>query len=204
MAQLLRMQELDTHWFHDTLAAKRLSQRGLAKLLDCNASSVNRLINGKRAMRFEEAERLAVFLGVPVSDVISRAGISVGQGGRRTRLVGYIDGSGEAHVEWAGDGQAVPILADLPAATVAIQYRTAMSDKESMDGWVVYVEPPDDGRIDHALHRWALVSLESGMTMLGFLRRGYVPGKYNISNFTGPNMENVGLKWATPVLLVRP
>lgn len=199
------MQAIDTRWFTDTLAAKRLSQRGLGRLLDCNASSVNRLINGKRAMRFEEAERLAVFLGVPVTDVISHAGVSVDQGGRQTRLVGYIDGAGEAHVDWGAQGETVPALADLPATTVAIQYRTAMTPRESMDGWLIYVETPADGdTIDKAMHRFALVCLDSGMTVLGFLRRGYESGRYNVINFMGPTLDNVGVKWATPVLLVRP
>lgn len=198
------MQAIDTRWFTNTLAAKRLSQRGLGRLLGCNASSVNRLINGKRRLRFDEAERLATFLGVDVSNVISHAGVCVESGGRHTRLVGYIDGAGEAHVDWSADGEPVPILPDLPTKTVAIQYRTAMTARDAMDGWMIYVEPPNEEPTERALHRFSLIKLDSGIMMLGFLRRGYEIGKYNVTNLLGPALENVGVAWATPVLLIRP
>jgi transcriptional regulator with XRE-family HTH domain len=205
MAQLLRMHAMDTHWFHDTLAAKRLSQRGLARLLGCNAASVNRLVNGKRALRFDEAEKLAVFLGQNVAEILTRAGISVADHGvMTTRLVGYIDGAGEAHIDWNANGEAVPGLPDLPASTVAVQYRTAMTAWESMDGWTVYVDPPTNGHVLPAVNRLSLVTLDSGMTVIGFLRRGYKAGTYSVHNFGGANLDNVGVSWATPVLLLRP
>lgn len=199
------MQAIDTRWFTDTLAAKRLSQRGLGRLLGCNASSVNRLVNGKRPLRLEEAERLATFLGVDVSNVITHAGVSVDRGGRQTRLVGYIDGAGEAHVDWGASGETVPALPDLSDSAVAIQYRTALTPRESMDGWVIYVESPTSSdTIDKAMNRFALVCLDTQITVLGFLRRGYEAGRYNVINFMGPTLENVNVAWATPVLLVRP
>lgn len=198
------MQAVDTHWFTDTLAAKRLSQRGLGRLLGCNASSVNRLINGKRALRFDEAERLATFLGVEVSEVISRAGVHVdSEGVGETRLVGYIDGAGEAHIDWNAREEFVQSLPGLTPATVAVQYRTAMTAWDSFDGWTVYVEPPD-GRVDHALNRLSLVTLESGITVIAFLRRGYKPGTYNVHNFGQATFDGVEVKWATPVLLLQP
>lgn len=198
------MQQIDTSWFHQTLAAKQLSQRGLAKLLGCNAASVNRLVNGKRALRFDEAERLAAYLGVAVSDVISRAGISVSDSGvNKSRLVGYIDGAGEAHIDWSSGADFVPTLPGLPSSTVAVQYRTAMTPWESFDGWTVYVEPPD-GRVEHALNRLSLVTFDSNMTVIGFLRRGYKPGTYNVHNFGTGALDNINVRWATPVLLLRP
>lgn len=204
MAQLLGMQQIDTNWFSSALSAKKMSQRGLAKLLGCNPASVNRLINGKRSLRFDEAERLAVFLGVAVSEVISRAGISgASPGVEKTRLVGYIDGAGEAHIDWDDGADFVPSFPGLPPSTVAVQYRTAMTAWESFDGWTIYVEPPD-GRTEHALNRLSLVTLNSGMTVVGFLRRGYKPGLYNVHNFGTGALDNISVQWATPVLLLRP
>lgn len=197
---------MDTHWFHDTLARKKLSQRGLARLLGCNAASVNRLVNGKRALRFDEAEQLSVYLGTDVAEILTRAGISVApnSGVETTRLVGFIDGAGEAHIDWKADVEHVPTLPELPASTVAIQYRTAMTSWEAMDGWTVYVEPPLGDDTYRSLNRLSLITLDSGMTMIGFLRRGYKAGKYNVYNLSAPNMDNVDVKWATPVLLLRP
>lgn len=200
------MDDMDTRWFTNTLADRHLSQRRLAKLLGCDPASVNRLVHGKRALRFDEAEQLAVFLGVDINDVLSHSGIPLEQGNRHTRLVGYIDGAGEAHIDWGADNDTVPILPDLPPQTVALQYRTAMTAREPMDGWVIYVEPPpsEAAAIGRAMHRCALVCLDSGITVLGFLRRGYEAGRYNVINVMGPTLENVGVKWAAPVLLIRP
>lgn len=199
------MQAADTEWFRSIMEERRISQRGLAKLLGCNASSVNRLVNGKRPIRFDEAESLAVLLGTSVADVLSRAGIEMDEAqGVESRLVGYIDGAGEAYVDWGASGETVPSLPSLPRSAVAIQYRTTLSAWESLDGWVVYVEPPEGRRIDDALNRLSLVTLESGMTLIGFLRRGYREGTYNVSNFGAANLESAVVKWATPVLLLRP
>lgn len=173
-------------------------------MLGCNASSVNRLVHGKRSLRLDEAQRLAVFLGVPTADVLLNAGVNIGdRQENKSRLVGYIDGQGEAHIDWEADVETVPSLPDLPKLTVAVQYRTAMTAWESLDGWTIYVEPPN-GRIDHALNRLSLVTLESGLTVVGFLRRGYKPGAYNVHNFGTGNLDNMVVRWATPVLLLRP
>jgi transcriptional regulator with XRE-family HTH domain len=198
---------MDTRWFTGALADRQLSQRGLAKLLGCDAASVNRLVHGRRALRLDEAERLAPLLGVKVSEVIERAGIELGEtsvGTTTTHLVGHIDGAGEAHIDWRSRVAIVETLPDLPRSAVAVQYRTAMTSLDAIDGWTVYVEPPVNGRVDQALGRLALVTLESGITIVGFLRRGYQPGTYNVTNFVPPLLENVSVRWATAVLLLRP
>lgn len=199
------MQNVDTDWFNQTMATKQLSQRGLAKLLGCNASSVNRLIHGRRPLRLDEAERLAVFLDTTVAQVLTHSGIKAASdsGVQATRVVGFIDHHGEAHIDWKSDEERITAFADLPPSTVAVQLRTAMTPNESLDGWTVYIEPPN-GSCDHALNRLSIISLESKMTMIGFLRRGYSHGTYNISNFIGPNLQNMRVSWASPVLLLRP
>lgn len=197
---------MDTRWFTGALAERQLSQRGLARLLGCDPSSVNRLVHGQRPLRLDEAEKLAPLLGVPTSEVIQRAGVELGEpsaGNTTTHLVGHIDGAGEAHIDWRSRVAIVETLPELPRSAVAVQYRTAMTSLDAIDGWTVYVEPPT-GKVDHALGRLALVTLESGMTIVGFLRRGYQPGTYNVTNFVPPQLENVGVKWATPVLLLKP
>lgn len=195
---------MDTRWFKQRLDDRQLSQRGLARLIGCDAASVNRLVHGQRPLRFDEAEKLAPLLGVPVQEVIQRAGVDLGDAaGAMTHLVGYIDGAGEAHIDWRNREVAIDTLPDLPRSAVAVQYRTAMTSLDAIDGWTLYVEPPN-GKVDHSLGRLSLVNLESEMTVVGFLRRGYQPGTYNVTNFIPPQLENINVRWATPVLLLRP
>lgn len=67
---------VDTGWFVDRLADRRLSQRGLAKFMGIDPVSVHRLLQGKRPMRFDEAKQLAQLLGVTVDDVLRHAVIA--------------------------------------------------------------------------------------------------------------------------------
>jgi transcriptional regulator with XRE-family HTH domain len=79
------MDRIDTRWFVDTLAERRLSQRGVARHLGCDPSQVHRLLTGKRTMRLDEAEQLAILLGKPVTEVLDRAGQKEGRA-RRSAL----------------------------------------------------------------------------------------------------------------------
>jgi len=204
--KLLTAETMDTRWFKDKLDDRELSQRVLAKLLGVHPASVNRLMHGRRPMRFDEAEVVAPLLGVRVSELIERAEIDLAGAAAEdatTHLVGYIDGAGEAHIDWQDASISVPTLPDLPRSAVAIQWRTAMTQLDAIDGWAMYVERPN-GQVEHALGRLSLVSLESDLLVAGFLRRGYLPGTYNVTGFFPPHLENVRVRWASPVLLLRP
>lgn len=49
---------MNTRWFRDRLKGIKLSQRGLAKLLDGDAAAVSYMLRGKRKMSLQEANRI--------------------------------------------------------------------------------------------------------------------------------------------------
>ena len=65
---------VDTRWFQNLLADKRLSQRQLAKRLGLDPAAVSLMLRGKRKMSVTEASELARFLGVEMDEVLLHAG----------------------------------------------------------------------------------------------------------------------------------
>lgn len=180
-----------------------LSQRALAKLIGVDHSAVSLMMRGRRKIQLEEAGALSSILHAPVGEILKHAGIPVPPDARTVPLVGYIDGQGEAHVDWQHGSESVLTPPDLPGNTVAVQFRTARSAWESMDGWTLYIQPPSRGEI-RGVGQLALACTRPGMTMVGFLRRGYRSGTYNLMNFGAGSIDSVELAWAMPVLLLRP
>ena len=68
------MAGVDTDWFQGRLAAKRMSQRGLARLMGLDPAAVSLMLRGKRKMTTTEAAEIARLLNVEVGEVMVRAG----------------------------------------------------------------------------------------------------------------------------------
>lgn len=190
---------IDTDWFLGQLTARRLSQRQLAKFMGIDPASVHRLLQGKRPMRFDEASQLAGLLGVTVDDVLRHAGLPVGAG-QTVPVVGRIEDSGEAHIDWGTEIDRVPAPMEMAANTVAVVLRTAGTTWEPMDGWTMYLRPPVDGVPADAVGRMCLVRLAgNGTVLLRFLRRGYKRGRWDLVGWQVASVESAALDWATPV-----
>lgn len=198
------MAEIDAVWFRDRLAEKKLSQRGLARLLGCDHASVHRLIRGKRPMRMQEAAQLAALLGVDVSEIITHAGVQVGPAGNRTvALMGWVDGEGEVHIA-DGDRERIDAPPDLPEDAMAVRVKATDGPLIAFDGWIYFIAKPDEPTPDLA-GRYAVVEIENGVNLLRFVRRGYRPGTWNLMPMgSSIGVENARLEWAAPVLWIRP
>lgn len=67
-------EKIDTRWFQDRLADKRLSQRQLAARLQLDPAAVSLMLRGRRKMSVAEAAEIASYLGVEVDEVLRHAG----------------------------------------------------------------------------------------------------------------------------------
>jgi transcriptional regulator with XRE-family HTH domain len=65
---------IDTRWFQDRLADKRLSQRKLASMMNLDPAAVSLMFRGKRKMSAAEAAEIAKLIGVSPNEVLVRAG----------------------------------------------------------------------------------------------------------------------------------
>lgn len=195
---------IDERWFTDRLADSHLSRRQLAKLMGVDPASVHRLLKGKRAMRMDEATEIARLLSLSVADVLEHAGMDVSGSGRTVPLAGYIDGDGEAHLDWDAKGEQLPAPVDLPARAVAVQMQTAASPLDAMDGWTLFTTLPDGIAAD-AIGRLCLVGLHGkGVVLLRFVRRGYSKGRFNLVYPGLGDLRDAALDWAVPIFHIRP
>lgn len=72
------IEQVDTRWFQDRLADKRLSQRQLAARMNLDPAAVSLMLRGRRRMSVTEAAEIARYLGVEVDDVLRHAGAGLG------------------------------------------------------------------------------------------------------------------------------
>jgi transcriptional regulator with XRE-family HTH domain len=197
---------IDTRWFQNLLADRRISQRGLAKKLGLDAAAVSLMFRGKRRMQMHEAADVARLLGVSLDEVLEHAGIRPPRtesefSDLTVPLVYYMDGQGEMHA--MEPGERIEIKSALPDDVIACQCRTAMSQLEHMDRWVLFFQAPlRDGVQPEAVGRYAVMRLRGGVMTAGYLRPGYTRGTYAIH---GPmNIVDARVEWAAPVVLIQP
>lgn len=79
--------EVNGEWFHTKLKDSNKSLRGLARHLNIDPSAASRMFSGERRMKMEEASQIALFLGVPVSEVQKHAGVSMSVTGYETQIL---------------------------------------------------------------------------------------------------------------------
>lgn len=204
------MGPINTQWFVDTLNDKQMSQRGLAKHLGCDPSSVHRLLTGKRPMRLDEAEQLSTLLGKTVGEVLGHAGVPL-HDAQTIPVCGYVDGILEVHLDLdvdAGKVERVPGIPGSPPSTIALRALTAGTPNYMIDGWLIIVAPSlGRGEVipSEVIDRLCMVKLENGQRLIRWVRRGYRSGVWNLDTMMadGSRLRDATLASATPVLALR-
>jgi len=183
------------------MADKRLSLRGLAKLLGMSHSQLSLTFSGDRRLQIDEATQLASVFGEPLHKIIEAAGISVpSMGLQRVPVVGYVKGDGTVAPVPAGSAERTVAPEGVPADGIALQWRTALSPLEWVDGMVSFCAQPS-GISASVLGRLAYIQIEGGPAVVGMLRRGYKDKTHNIAGTY--HAEDVTIEWATPLIYSR-
>jgi transcriptional regulator with XRE-family HTH domain len=187
---------IDTKWFTDRLADKRMSQRQLAKHLGLDSSAVSLTFRGKRDMKLTEAAQIAQILSIPIDDVLHHAGVLTSSRGSMISVAGFLEVTGEVRcVSGTEESFSIPMPAGLTGDDyIAIQARTAGSDLEYMDGWVFYGKQPARMNAE-AVGRMSFVHLKNGMRLIAHVKRGYRPDRYHLSGpVTASDAEVVAMQ----------
>ena len=192
---------IDKAWFQEKLAARKLSQRKLAKILEIDPSSVTVMLQGRRKMTMGEAQTIAGQLALPVTEVMRRAGIDVRDDIKKIPVGGYIGKGSVATLLPKGTHDMIEAPADVPATGFALQVRISSSPH---DGWMTFVDGSqrEPGEL---LDKAAIVALADGRLICAVLRRGYKAGTHNLTLMPDPGvMENQPVAWASPILWIKP
>lgn len=188
--------DVDSQWFFDQLQSRKLSLRGLAKLIDMSPSSLSLRLGGRYKITMEEAGVLASLLGVPFEEIVVRAGIKVPKDPvRAVRLVGQV------HGVTVKPGKAMGTIdrpSALPSGTVAI--------KGVEPGWIYFYNPSQKLQPE-AVNTLSVVN----DTLLGVLEKAKHPpsggqkgGLWDVRGVFGGGVEGVRVASATPVLMILP
>lgn len=192
---------INTKWFRERLADKKLSQRGLAKLLDLDPASVSLMLRGLRKMTNEEAHAVAGALGVKITEVLRHAGIKVLDDVRAVPISAWVDAQGVVTLFPDKTHDRAEGPADCPAGTHGIQCRATGLPQ---DGWLLYVSPAQQ-EPHTLLDKLCLVATSQGAGCIAVLRRGYRTGTYNLIAWPSwVPCNDAQVAWCSPVLWVKP
>jgi hypothetical protein len=192
---------MDTLWFRDKLKDKKLSQRGLAKLVELDPAAVSLMLRGQRKMTPHEAHQISVILGVPILEVMRRAGIDVTEDVRKAPIAAHVDSQGNVVSMPNGTHDMSSSPGDCPIGTYAVQVRAHTSVK---DGWLLFVSPAQSDAASH-LDQLCNCATKAGQQLLGVVRRGYKRDMQNLVLW--PSNETIfdaDLAWVSPVLWIKP
>jgi hypothetical protein len=199
--QSVAVMPIDTQWFIDRLAERRLSQRQLAKLMGLDSAAVSYMLRGKRKMSVDEAAQLAVLLQSSTQDILRAAGAPV-HTQHLVPVVGFVGPDGRVAMDAEGAHDMIEAPPHMPPDTQALQFRTAGTERDGWDGWLAFLsqnqKPPDQ-----ALGSMALVAIKHNGLHLAVIKRGYRRGTYNLSDMANRVTENMELAWACPILWIK-
>ena len=193
---------MNTEWFRQVLASKKLSQRRLAGLMELDPAAVSLMLRGQRRMTNEEAHQIGIILGVKTTEVLRQAGIAVSDDVRHVKVAGHIDEHAVVTLFPKRTHDKVVGPADCPEGTYALQVRSPNSPK---DGWMMFVSPAEDDPRAH-LGQLCCVALENGEHMVAFVQRGYRTGTFNLlQSSTGDALRtDASVTWAARILWIKP
>lgn len=125
---------LNRKWFTDRLAQQGKSQRGLARFMDIDPSAITHILSGKRKLQLTEAEQFASFLGVPVDEVLTQAGIKL-------KSRSKAEAAGGTVIIMVDPGQRVGIVRHNPREGYDIQFVSKKSPAETLP--IQWLEPEE-------------------------------------------------------------
>lgn len=191
---------VNTLWFRDRLADKKLSQRRLAKLLDLDPSAITLSLRGERRWTNVEVLKLAEILGVQTTEVMRQCGVPVEDDVVKYPIAAYVDTGCLITPLTSGTYDHVLGPSDIPTSSYVVQMR-AVSDL--FDGWLHFVDGTKNDPMDVVDHL-AVCALDSGKAYLSHLRRGYKAGTFNLVLTNRELMDNQRVSWASQVFWVKP
>ena len=193
--------QMNTEWFRDRLKQKKISQRGLAKLLNIDPAAASLMLRAKRKMTTHEAHQIAQILGVPLNEIMRQAGIEVIDDVRRVPITAYMDEHGAVSLMPVRTHDTVIGPADCPIGTYAIQVRSPATIK---DGWLLFVNPTQAPAPDNIDKLCSLATVE-GKQLVAVVRRGYRRDTHNLILWPDMSvMADCNVAWSSPIIWIKP
>lgn len=183
---------------------KGFSRRSLSKAAELSESAVRDLLSRTDNPGIGTLTKIAEALEMPV-DHLTGAGLTV-------PVLGNIGAGGEvlftvdpdAELNEAADFPTVPRPPLVVGRLMALRVSGSSMLPKYEDGDIIYVRRDHDGILPAYLNRYCAVRTAEGGTYLKILAPGTEADRYTLRSLNAPDMANVEVAWATPVLFVMP
>jgi repressor LexA len=185
------------------MEAKGFSRRSLSKAADLSETAVRDLLTRTDNPGISTLRSVAEALELPFDRLTGELA--------QVPVLGKIGAGGEVmfHVEPSDELSQVDVVyVPRPPLTVgklmALEIVGSSMLPKYEDGEIVYVRRDHDGILPDYLGRYCAVRTGDGGTFLKILAAGSEPNRYTLRSLNAPDMENVEVVWASPVLFVMP
>lgn len=191
---------LDIQAIRDTIVAemerKGFSKRKLSISAGIGATAIRDLLERTENPGIGTLHKVAEALDMPFESIIGAGAV---------QLVGRI-GAGGA-IAWLPEDdefETVPRPPLTPGPLMALEVSGASMLPKYEPGDIIYVRRDHEGVLPAYLNDYCAVHLADGGTYLKILAAGSKPDRYTLRSLNAPDMENVEVIWASPVLFIMP
>jgi transcriptional regulator with XRE-family HTH domain len=200
MSDITRIRAL----IEEQMKAKGFSRRSLSKAAELSESAVRDLLTRTDNPGIDTLRRIAEALEMPVDQLTGQAAMvpvlgNIGAGGQ---ILFHSDVDLEASAIQSFPMVPRPPLTAGRLMALAVVGSSMLPKYE--DGEIIYVRRDHDGILPEYVGRYCAVRTADGGTFLKILAMGSEVGRYTLRSLNAPDMENVSVEWASPVLFVMP
>lgn len=185
------------------MSAKGFSRRSLSSAAGLSESAVRDVLDRTTNPGIGTLEKIAEALELPIDALTGAQSLTpicgnIGAGGE---VLFTIDLDQELHSD---DIEMVPRPPLVAGRLMALKVVGSSMLPKYEDGEVIYVTRDHDGLQPDYIGRYCAVRTADGGTWLKILANGSQPDRYTLRSLNAPDMENVEVVWASPVLFVMP
>lgn len=186
------------------MGKKKLSKRALSSAAGLSESAVRDLMKRTDNPGIDTLRKIAEALDMPV-DRLTGAALMVPVLGR-IGAGGQVIFATDPDLENNGyEGfRKVPRPPLTVGKLMALEVVGSSMLPKYEDGEIVYVRRDHEGILPEYVGRYCAVRTMEGGTYLKILAHGSEPDRYTLRSLNAPDMENVEILWASPVLFVMP
>lgn len=185
------------------MTKRGISRRQLSKDANLSESAVRDLLTRTDNPGISTLYRIADALEMPVDEVTGSA-MTVPVLGRIGAGGAILFDLDQEEVVEDVEVRQVPRPPLTPGKLMALEVSGSSMLPKYEDGEIIYVRRDHDGILPQYIGRYCAVRTADGGTFLKILAQGSEPDRFTLRSLNAPDMENVEIVWASPVLFVMP
>lgn len=171
----------------------------LSQQVGSSKTLVKDLLTKTADVQFSTLTKLAGALDVDLETLLSSP---------RVPIVGRIGAGGSVAFMDVGEtlepDETVPRPPGVTGKLIALVVEGSSMLPKYRDGDIIYIQRNHDGMLEEYIGEDCAVRLVTGETYVKQLARGSSPTRFNLRSLNAPDMEDVEIEWATPVLFIMP